>query len=218
MSTQAVGSTNTATNSTSTSGTSGTNALSQNDFMQLLMTQLKNQNPLESYGLKPDGYRDVRAHFDLRRSQAWPPTSANSRATMQAGAVGQWTSSIGDYMQVNSTSVSQGESVTLSPTGSYDSLTLTLKDSSGTTSTKTFTSTQTPVYNDITGSYTIVGATQTKNGVSTSCNYAVNRAVSQGDEVVLSPSGNYDSLTLTLKDSSGNQTTQTFASESVACI
>ena len=62
----------------------------------------------------------------------------NLTATMQAGAVGQWTSSIGDYMQVSTTSVSQGESVTLSPTGSYDSLTLTLKDSSGTTSAKTF--------------------------------------------------------------------------------
>ena len=47
MSTQAVGSTNTATNSTSASGTSGTNTLSQNNFLQLLMTQLKNQNPLD---------------------------------------------------------------------------------------------------------------------------------------------------------------------------
>jgi hypothetical protein len=136
----------------------------------------------------------------------------NLTSTMATGAVGQWSSSIGDYMQVSPTSVSQGESVTLSPTGSYDSLSLNLKDSSGNTSTKTFSSTDTPVYNDIDGAYTIASATETKNGVTTPCNYTVNRSISQGDEVTLSPSGSYDSLTLTLKDSSGNQTTQTFSS------
>ena len=164
MSTQAVGSTNTATNSTSASGTSGTNTLSQNNFLQLLMTQLKNQNPLDP----TDTNQMVTEMSELTSVQAITGMATdigNLTATMQAGAVGQWTSSIGDYMQVSTTSVSQGESVTLSPTGSYDSLTLTLKDSSGTTSAKTFSSSQTPVYNDITGSYTIVGATQTKNGV-----------------------------------------------------
>ena len=41
-------------------------------------------------------------------------------------------------MQVSSTSISEGDKVTLSPTGSYDSLSLTLKDSSGNETTKTF--------------------------------------------------------------------------------
>ena len=136
----------------------------------------------------------------------------NLTSTMATGAVGQWSSSIGDYMEVSGSSVSQGESVTLSPTASYDSLTLTLQDSSGNKTTQTFTSSQTPVYNDIDGSYTIVSATETKNGVSMSCPYTVNRSVSQGDEVVLNPSGSYNSLTLTLQDSSGTQTTQTFSS------
>ncbi len=148
MSTQAVGSTNTATNSTSASGTSGTNTLSQNNFLQLLMTQLKNQNPLDP----TDTNQMVTEMSELTSVQAITGMATdigNLTATMQAGAVGQWTSSIGDYMQVSTTSVSQGESVTLSPTGSYDSLTLTLKDSSGTTSAKTFSSSQTPVYNDI---------------------------------------------------------------------
>jgi hypothetical protein len=78
---------------------------------------------------------------------------------------------------VNQT-ISEGDEVALSPTGSYDSLTLTLQDSSGNQTTQTFTSGQSPVYNDTTGSYTVVGATATTNGVSTTCPYNVYRLIS----------------------------------------
>jgi hypothetical protein len=74
--------------------------------------------------------------------------------------------------------ISQGDQVLLSPSGSYDSLTLTLQDPSGNQTTQTFTSGQSPVYNDTTGSYTVVGATQTTNGVSTNCNFSVYRLIS----------------------------------------
>ncbi len=203
--------TNTANTIDTAAATSGSNTLSQNDFLTLLMTQLQNQDPMNP----TDSNEMVTEMCQLTSTQALTSMETdinNLTSTMASGAVGQWTSSIGDYMQVSNTSVSQGESVTLSPTSSYDSLTLTLQDSSGTKSTKTFSSTDTPVYNDITGNYAIVSATETKNGVSTSCPYSVNRAVSEGDEVVLNPSGTYNSLTLTLQDSSGNQTTQTFSS------
>jgi len=175
------------------------------------MTQLRNQDPMNP----TDSNQMVTEMCQLTSTQALTSMETdinNLTSTMATGAVGQWSSSIGDYMEVNPASVSQGESVTLSPTSSYDSLTLTLQDASGNKSTQTFTSSQTPVYNDITGSYTIVGATETKNGVATNCPYAVNRSISNGDEVVLNPSGTYNSLTLTLQDSSGNQTTQTFSS------
>ena len=49
-----------------------------------------------------------------------------------------------------------------SPSGNYDSLTLTLQDASGTETTQTFGSGQSPVYNDTSGNYTIVGATPTR--------------------------------------------------------
>jgi flagellar basal-body rod modification protein FlgD len=191
--------------------TSGSNTLSQNDFLTLLMTQLQNQDPMDP----ADTNEMVTEMAQLTSVQALTNMETdmnNLTSTMATGAVGQWSSSIGDYMEVSPASVSQGESVTLSPTSAYDSLTLTLQDSSGTQSTQTFTSSQTPVYNDIDGSYTVVSATETKNGVATSCPYTVNRSVSEGDEVVLAPSGTYNSLTLTLQDSSGNQTTQTFSS------
>jgi len=99
-------------------------------------------------------------------------------SAMKQGTMGQWASSIGDYMQVSSTSVSEGDEVVLNPSGNYDSLTLTLKDSSGTETTKTFSSTDSPVYSDTDGSYTVVGAMATKNGVSSACNYSVYRLIS----------------------------------------
>ncbi len=191
--------------------TSGSNTLSQNDFLQLLMTQLQNQDPMNP----ADTNEMVTEMAQLTSVEALTNMETdinNLTSTMATGAVGQWSSSIGDYMEVSGSSVSQGESVTLSPTGSYDSLTLTLQNSSGATSAQTFSSTDTPVYNDIDGSYSILSATETKNGVSTSCPYTVNRSISDGDEVVLAPTGTYNSLTLTLQNSSGTQTTQTFTS------
>jgi flagellar basal-body rod modification protein FlgD len=180
MSTQAVASSAAAAasaTSTASTSTSGSSVLSQNDFLKLLMTQLQNQDPLNP----TDTNSFVQEMCQLTSTQAITQmgTDINNLVTsMQGGAMGQWASAIGDYMKVSSTSISQGDQVTLSPSGSYDSLTLTLKDSSGNETTKTYGSSDTPVYSDTNGSYTIVGATQTKNGVSSACSYNVYRLIS----------------------------------------
>jgi flagellar basal-body rod modification protein FlgD len=178
MVTQPVTTTNTTSAAaSSTTGTTGsTNTLSQNDFLQLLMTQLQNQDPLSP----TDTNQFVSEMCQLTSTQAITNMQTdmdNLAASMQQGNMGQWASAIGDYMQVNSTSISTGDEVVLNPTGSYDSLTLTLKDSSGNESTQTFTSGQSPVYDDTSGNYTIVGAMATTNGVSSTCNYSVYRQI-----------------------------------------
>ena len=176
MSTQGVTS-STAATSTASTAASGSNTLSQNDFLKLLMTQLQNQDPLNP----TDTNTFVQEMCQLTSTQAITQMQtdfSNLVSSMQSSSMGQWASAIGDLMKVSSTSISQGDEVALNPTGSYDSLTLTLKDSSGNETTQTFSSGQTPVYSDTTGNYTIVGATQTTNGVSSACNYNVYRLIS----------------------------------------
>ena len=203
MVTQPTSTTNLAsTSTTSSTAASGSNTLSQNDFLQLLMTQLQNQNPLSP----TDTNQFVTEMCQLTSTQALTNMQTdfdNLSSAMQQGTMGQWASAIGDYMQVSSTTVSQGDEVVLNPSGSYDSLTLTLKDSSGTETTKTFSSTDSPVYSDTDGNYTIVGAMATTNGASSACNYSVYRQITgvqsgtSGASLVASDGTAYPTSTVT---------------------
>jgi len=207
MSTQAVSSANNliGTAAASSTATPGSTSLNQNDFLQLLMTQLKNQDPMNP----TDTNQFVTEMCQLTSTQAitsMQTSIQNLVNSMQNFGMGQWVSTIGDYMQVSGNSLAQGDQVVLSPSGSYDSLTLTLQDSSGNQTTQTFGSSDSPVYSDTTGNYTVVGAMQTTNGVSTTCNYSVYRVIagvqagSSGPSLVASdgtayPAGNVTQIT-----------------------
>jgi len=176
MVTEPTSTTNVTSSTTSSTATSGSNTLGQNDFLTLLMTQLKNQDPLSP----TDTNQFVTEMCQLTSTQAITnmQTDIDTLSTaMQQGNMGQWASAIGEHMKVSSTSISQGDEVVLNPSGSYDSLTLTLKDSSGNQVTKTFSSTDSPVYSDTDGIYTVVGVMATTNGVSSACNYSVYRQI-----------------------------------------
>ena len=130
-------STNTA-NTTNTATSSSNATLSQNDFLQILMNSAPEPGPLDP----TDTNSFVQEMCQLTSTQAITQMQtdfSNLVSSLQNSSMGQWASTIGDYMQVSSTSISEGDKVTLSPTGSYDSLSLTLKDSSGNETTKTFT-------------------------------------------------------------------------------
>ena len=210
MVTQPTSTTNLAsTSTTSSTAASGSNTLSQNDFLQLLMTQLQNQDPLSP----TDTNQFVTEMCQLTSTQAITNMQTdmdNLSSTMAQGNMGQWASAIGDYMQVNSTSISAGDEVVLNPTGSYDSLTLTLKDSSGNETTQTFTSSQSPAYDDTSGNYTIVGAMATTNGVSSACNYSVYRQITgvqsstSGTSLVASDGTTYPTSSVTQIIGSGS--------------
>ncbi len=173
-----VGSATSATTSSTTSSSSTSSALSQNDFLQILITQLKNQDPLSP----TDTNEFVTEMCQLTSVQAITNMQTdldNVASAMNSGAMGQLTSAIGDYMKVSGATISVGDEVVLSPSSStYDSLTLTLKNSSGTEVTKTFTSSDSGVFNDTDGTYSIVSATSVTNGVSSTCDYGVYRYIS----------------------------------------
>ena len=106
-------------------------------------------------------------------------------------------------MQVNSTTISPGDRISLSPSGPYDSLTLSLKSKTdGSTKTTTFNPGDTPVYTeDGPTDYSIMGATAVKGGVLSVCDfsvYRVIRGVQAGDSGTLLVAG--DSATYSPRD------------------
>jgi flagellar basal-body rod modification protein FlgD len=177
MSVQAVSNSATATSSTTTTSQSGT-TMGKDDFLKILMAQLKNQDPLnpQDPGQFVSELSQLTSVESLKNIETALSTLNGTTATSNTG---QWVSAIGDYMQVDSTSLATGDKVTLSPTGTYDSLTLTLKNKSdGTIKTVTFNSGDTPVYTDSDSTdYTIVGANTVQGKKSSACDYAVYRVI-----------------------------------------
>jgi flagellar basal-body rod modification protein FlgD len=177
MSVQTVSNTATAASSAATTSKSAT-TMGKDDFLKILMAQLKNQDPLNPQD--PGQFVSELSQLTSVESLKNIETALSAlNSTVATSNTGQWVSSIGDYMQVVSTSLAAGDKVILSPSGTYDSLTLTLKNKSdGSAKTITFNSGDAPVYVDSDSTdYTIVGASAVQAGVSSACDYSVYRVI-----------------------------------------
>ncbi len=176
MAIQTVDSSTAASSASTASSGTGAAAISKDDFLKILVAQLQHQDPLNPTDAN-EFVSELSQLTQVEMLQNIDADLAKLASATEKGSMGQWLSSIGSYMKVDSTSVSQGDEVVLSPSGTYDSLALVLEDSSGNQTTKTFSSTDTPVYSDTDGVYTIVGATATRNGVAKACDYSVYRLI-----------------------------------------
>ena len=101
---------------TTTSSTgSNLSTISNNEFLQILIAQLQNQDPLNP--TDPSQFVTELAEMTQVQSLQSMQTSLSNLATsFGSGSMSQWASAVGDYMQVNDTSISQGDEVVLSPT------------------------------------------------------------------------------------------------------
>jgi flagellar hook assembly protein FlgD len=177
MSVQAV-SNSTTTMSSTTASSTGTIGMGKDDFLKILLAQLKNQDPL-----KPQDP----SQFVTQLSQLSSVESLKNiekvlselKSATTTSNAGQWVSAIGGYMEVSSRSISPGDKVSLSPSGAYDALTLTLKSKiDGSIKTVTFNPSDTPVYTeDGAKDYVIMGATAVKGGVLSTCEFSVYRVI-----------------------------------------
>jgi flagellar hook assembly protein FlgD len=177
MSVQGVNSTAT-TYSTATSSSAASMGMGKDDFLKILMAQLKNQDPLKPQD--PAQFVGELAQLSSVESLKNIETAlASLNTTTATSNVGQWVSAIGSYMEVSSKSLSEGDKIALSPKGSYDSLTLTLKSATdGSTKTVTYNPGDTAVYtNEEKTDYAIVGATAVSGGISTACDYTAYRVI-----------------------------------------
>ena len=164
--------------STISSNGSNLSTVTNEDFLQILIAQLQNQDPLNP--TDPSQFVTELAEMTQVQSLQSMQTSLSSLASsLGTGSMSQWASTVGDYMQVNDTSISQGDEVVLSPSGSYSQITLNLTNKSdGSSKQVTFKSGDSLVYSDTDGNYTVKGATATVNGQSVTCPTQVYRYIS----------------------------------------
>jgi flagellar hook assembly protein FlgD len=174
MSTQAVGSTATTPSTTTSSGT-GSSTISKDDFLKILMAQLQHQDPLNPTDANAF-VTELSQLTQVETLQNIQTDMSNLASSLQQGNVGQWVSAIGGYMQVSDTAISSGDKVMMSPGGDYDTITLTLQKPDGSTTEKSFASSDSPVFN-VDQSYTVTGVSATKNGASVSCTDTVYRYI-----------------------------------------
>ena len=127
-----------ATTATTTAASKSTTFLDKNAFLNLLVSQLKYQDPLDP--MKADQFMSQLAQMtqveELQNISA-SLDSMNKAAT--AGNPTQWVSTIGKKINVDSKLLSNGDQIYLTPSGDYDKVVLTLTSKTdGSTTTKTF--------------------------------------------------------------------------------
>lgn len=134
MAMEAVGNSHTATSPATTSVASN-KGLGKDAFLQILVSQLKYQNPLEP--LKPDEF--LTQLSQLTQVEQLTNLASSLDELKASGNMAQWISTIGKKVNVASDKLSRGDELTLVPASDYDTITVTLRNlSDGTTEEVTF--------------------------------------------------------------------------------
>ncbi len=163
------GSSSNTTSSTTSAYTLGTDA-----FLQILVTQLQNQNPLDPSD--PSEFIGELAQL----SQVEQLTNISKGIdSLKEGSASDWLSSIGKKMNVSSAILSEGDQVSLTVDGKYDKVILTLKDqATGTEKEVTFDSEDTLTWkNDTDAVYKITNVRATKDGETKDVSLSVLRVI-----------------------------------------
>ncbi len=180
----AVDATSSATNTTNTTSTkTGAAAISKDDFLKILIAQIKYQDPLSP--MEPNEFMSQLAQMTQVEQLTNMASSLDALKTAtEKGSMSQWLSSIGKKMSVDDNVLSQGDEIFVSPTADYDYIVLTLTKSDGSTSEVKFNKGETPAYVQESEDTVEAGAVAVKSGTPVTCNlslYRVIRGVQMGD-------------------------------------
>jgi flagellar basal-body rod modification protein FlgD len=136
MAVQAVNSAGTGTATTATA-TKSTTMIDKNAFLNLLVSQLKYQDPMDP--MKADQFMSQLAQMtQVEQLQNISDSLQTMSKASSAANPSQWVSTIGKKISVDSTLLSKGDQVYLTPSGDYDKVLLTLKKADGSTAEVTF--------------------------------------------------------------------------------
>jgi flagellar basal-body rod modification protein FlgD len=123
MAIQGIGSSYNTTSTTQSTGTSS-KSLGKDAFLQILVTQLKYQNPMEP--MKPDEMLSQLSQ--LSQVEQLTNLTKSMDEMKKAGDMTQWVTAIGKKVDVPSNILSKGDELTLMPQNDYDQIVVTLKN------------------------------------------------------------------------------------------
>jgi flagellar basal-body rod modification protein FlgD len=163
-----------SSSSSTTSSSSSNYTLGTDAFLQILVAQLQNQNPLD-----PSDPTDFIGELAQLTQVEQLTNISDGIASLKEGSTSDWLSSIGKKMNVSSTTLSQGDQVSLAVDGEYDEVVLTLKDqTTGTEKEVTFDSDDSLVWeNEEETTYKITNVKATKDGETLDVSLSVLRVI-----------------------------------------
>ena len=192
MSVSAINSTGSTT--TATGSTTPANLVSKDAFLKILVAQLKYQNPLEP--MKPDQFLTQLSQLtQVEQLQTISDSLAGMKKASETGNMMQWVNAIGKKMQVDSTTLSKGDQVYLTPGGDYDQVVLTLtSQTDGSINKVTFNKGEPLVYTHGGTDNVTMAAAATKNNTPVRCTTNAYRIVagmdmSSGTPLLIAGSG-----------------------------
>lgn len=117
--------------------TSSKSIVSKDDFLKILMAQLKNQEPLNP--ASPEEFLSQLAQLSEVEQLQNIATSLNDvKSSVSNGNINQWVSAIGKKIQVETNTLTQGDEVSLTIEGPFDKAVITLTHEDGSTEDVTF--------------------------------------------------------------------------------
>jgi flagellar basal-body rod modification protein FlgD len=173
MAIQSIGSSYTTTKTTETTSSSS-NALGKDAFLQILISQLKYQDPMNP--MEADEMLSQLSQLTQVELLTNLTTSADAMTTSANEA--KWISSIGKKIGVDTTTISKDDEVSLVPTVDYDQITLTITDSTnGEVTTKKFAKGDDLTYTYDGSNPATYSITATKDGSAVTCGSLVYKEV-----------------------------------------
>lgn len=185
----------TGSNNNTTTGTTNT-SLDKDDFLKLLVTQLQYQNPLDPMDPTQMMTQMTQLTQVEKLNNISDTLDAMYSSSSKADQV-EWLSVVGKKACVGSSTLYKGDQVVMTPSGKYDKVTLTLKDSSGNTKEVKLNAGDSLTYTYDGDSTVTASVSATYNGKTTSCSLKVYNTIAgvelgdTGTTVVLASGDTY---------------------------
>lgn len=151
--------------------------VSKDDFLKILVTQLKYQNPLDPQ--KPEEFLSQLSQMtQVEQLQNITSSLENIKNSMTQTNISQWISAVGKKMCVEDTVMSKGDELYLKPSGDFDKITLTKTNLiTGSVETVKFEKGEPLVYTHDTDEPVSISVSATKGNQAVSCTTVLYRVI-----------------------------------------
>ncbi|HNQ63495.1 MAG TPA: flagellar hook capping FlgD N-terminal domain-containing protein [Syntrophorhabdaceae bacterium] len=166
-----------SSNTTTSNVSKPTNFVDKNDFLKILISQIKYQDPLEP--MKPDQFLTQLSQLtQVEQLQNITDALNGMKKATETGNISQWISSIGKKMHVDSNTLSKGDEVYFTPQGDFDKVVLsTLNKMTGEIKETTYKKGDPLVYRHEDDTDVLVSAIGIKNDKPIGCKLSNYRVV-----------------------------------------